>query len=256
MSDADADWERFRGKVALVTGASAGIGRAVAQALLARGLSVVGCARRRDRLEAIGRGGDGERFLALSVDLRDEAAILQMFETLRDRFGGVDVLVNNAGLGHHAPLVSGSTEHFREMLDVNVLALCICTREALRDMRARGDDGHVIHVSSMAAYRVPQGGGSAVYAATKHAVRALTEGLRAELRALGSRIRVSAISPGFVETEFAGLYHKRPEAAVETYGRYKVLEPTDIARAVEYVLLCPPHVQVHDVLMRPVDQPD
>lgn len=241
-------------KVALVTGASAGIGRAIAELLLDRGLRVAACARRKGRLLDIGGGAHGDRLLPLEVDLRDERAILGMFDAIRAMWGGVDVLVNNAGLGHHAPLVSGATEHFREMLEVNVLALCICTREAIGDMRRRGDEGHVIHISSMAGYRVPKGSG--VYAATKHAVRGLTEGLRAELRALGSRIRVSAISPGFVETEFAERYHKRAEAAEETYGRYKVLEAADIARTVEYVLSCPPHMEVHDVLMRPVDQPD
>jgi NADP-dependent 3-hydroxy acid dehydrogenase YdfG len=108
-----------------------------------------------------------------------------LFGAIREKFGGVDVLVNNAGLGHDAPLTSGATDEWREMLELNVLALCICTREAIADMRRRGDDGHVVHVSSLAAHRVPPGSG--VYAATKFAVRALTEALRQELRALGSK---------------------------------------------------------------------
>ncbi|MBW2256555.1 MAG: SDR family NAD(P)-dependent oxidoreductase, partial [Deltaproteobacteria bacterium] len=108
--------------------------------------------------------------------------------------------------------------------------------EAVQDMRVRGDDGHVIHISSMSGYRVAPGGG--VYAATKHAVRALTEALRGELRKLRSGIRVTSISPGFVET----------------YGRYPVLQVDDIARSVAYVLAQPPHVQVHDILLRPTQQ--
>jgi NADP-dependent 3-hydroxy acid dehydrogenase YdfG len=138
------------------------------------------------------------------------------------------------------------------MLEVNVLALCIATREAIADMRRRGDAGYVIHISSMAGYRVPRGSG--VYAATKHAVRALTEGLRQELHALESGIRVSAISPGFVETGFAGHYHKQPDAAERTYGRYACIQPEEIADAVVYVLSQPPHLQVHDILMRPTRQ--
>jgi NADP-dependent 3-hydroxy acid dehydrogenase YdfG len=138
------------------------------------------------------------------------------------------------------------------MLEVNVLALCVATREAVRQMRARGDDGHVIHVSSMAAHRVPPGSG--VYSATKFAVRSLTEGLRAELRELESDIRVTAISPGFVETEFAEHYHKSKEAADKTYGRFKVLEAVDVAEAVRHVLAAPKHAQYHDLLMRPTRQ--
>jgi NADP-dependent 3-hydroxy acid dehydrogenase YdfG len=93
-----------------------------------------------------------------------------------------------------------------------------------------------------------------MYAATKFAVRALTEALRQELRHEGSQIRVSALSPGYVETEFAALYHKSEAAAKKTYGRFKVLEPDDVASAVRFVLESPPHMQVHDVLIRPRDQ--
>lgn len=244
--------ERWKGRVALVTGASAGIGRAVAEALAADGMRVVAWARRLERLEELRRSSPGAELLTRSVDLRDEAQIVAGFDDVRARWGGVDVLVNNAGLGHAAPLISGSTEHWREMLEVNLLALCICTREALCDMRARGDDGHVVHISSMAAHRVPPQSG--VYSATKFGVRALTEALRQELRELGSKIRVSAVSPGFVETEFAAHYHKSEDAAHQTYGRYKVLEPGDVAQAVRYVLGAPAHAEVHDVLMRPRDQ--
>lgn len=236
--------------MALVTGASAGIGRAVTRRLLDGGMRVATCARRKERLEAIAPAGD--HFLPIQTDLRDEAQILAMFEKIRTTWGGVDVLVNNAGLGHKASLLDGSTEHFREMLEVNVLALCICTREGVADMRRRGDVGQVIHISSMAGHRVPPGSG--VYSASKFAVRSLTEGLRAELRALGSGIRVCAISPGFVETEFAARYHKSEEAAAQTYGRYKVLEADDVAGSVAYVLSTPAHMQVHDILMRPTEQ--
>ena len=165
----------------------------------------------------------------------------------------MDVLVNNAGLGRLAPLTSGDEELWREMLEVNVLALCICTREAVSDMRRRGDEGHVIHVSSMASHRVP--GGSGVYSATKFAVRSLTEGLRLELRAAKSKIRVGAISPGFVETEFAEVYHGDAEKAKETYSQYRVLDPQDIASTVLHMLQLPKHVQIHDVLVRPTEQP-
>lgn len=246
--------KRWAGRVALVTGASSGIGREVVLALLEQGMRVAACARRRERLEQLAAEADaGDRLLIVPTDLRDEAQILSLFDQVRQRWGGVQVLVNNAGLGHLAPLTSGKTEDWREMLEVNVLALCVCTREAVQDMERAGGEGHVIHISSMAAHRVPQGSG--VYSATKFAVRSLTEGLRQELRARDSQVRVTAISPGFVETGFAAVYHASEECARETYGRFKVLEAGDMARAVLYVLGQPPHVQVHDLLVRPTAQP-
>ena len=120
--------------------------------------------------------------------------------------------------------MTGSSDDWREMLEVNVLALCICTREAIADMRKRGDDGHIVHIASMAAYRVPLRSG--VYSATKFAVRSLTEGLRCELRAAKSGIRISAVSPGFVETEFAGVYAKGDAAAAAANLRRVSLPPT------------------------------
>jgi NADP-dependent 3-hydroxy acid dehydrogenase YdfG len=248
----------LRGRVAMVTGASSGIGEAIAQALADEGAHLVLLARREDRLAALAdriavRAPDVQ-VLARRCDLRHEAEIAAAFAAARERLGGVEILVNNAGLGRDAPLCSGAAEDWREMLEVNVLALCICTREAVSDMRRRGDRGHVVHLSSMAAHRVPRGSG--VYSATKFAVRSLTEGLRQELRAAGSAIRVSAVSPGFVETEFAEVFHRDPTAGPRTYGQYPVLRPHDVAAAVLHVLTAPPHVQVHDVLVRPTEQPD
>lgn len=241
----------LKGRVVLVTGASSGIGRALCVRLHGLGMKVVGCARRSERLDALTAELDG--FLGVVADLRREDDILAVFEAARARFGGVDVLINNAGLGRAAPLSSGDTALWREMLEVNVLALCVCTREAITDMERRGVAGHIVHVSSMAAHRVPAGSG--VYSATKFAVRSLTEGLRQELRAKGSDTRVTAVSPGYVETEFAEVFTQSKEAARETYDRFPVLTAEDVSEAVVYALSQPAHVSVHDVLMRPTRQP-
>lgn len=241
-------------KVAIVTGASSGIGEAIARMLAAEGMRVAVLARRIDRLHALAAALPDADVLPIACDVRDEAQILAAFAAVRERWGGVDLLVNNAGLGREAPLSSGSTSAFREMLDVNVLALAICTREAVGDMQRRAVAGQIVHVSSMAAHRVPHGSG--MYSATKYAVRALLEALRQELREQKSPIRVAAVSPGYVRTEFAQVYSGDPEAAAKTYGRFTVLEPEDVAALVRSIVTAPPHVQVHDILVRSTDQPD
>ncbi|RMG99356.1 MAG: SDR family NAD(P)-dependent oxidoreductase [Deltaproteobacteria bacterium] len=242
--------------VALITGASSGIGAATARRLAAEGYAVGLCARRRDRLEAVAAAiqDAGGLAFAHACDVRDPAAAEACVDAVEDALGPVRVLVNNAGLGRNAPLLEGPVEAWREMLDTNVLALCVMTRKATASMRAHGDEGHVVHIASMAAHRVPTGSG--VYAATKFAVRALTEGLRRELRAAGSRIRVTEISPGFVETEFAEVYWGDPGAAAETYGRYRCLSADDVADLVAFAVTRPPHVQIHDILVRPTEQED
>ena len=138
------------------------------------------------------------------------------------------------------------------MFDVNVIGLSVATQHAVRVMRESTDKGLIIHISSMSGHRVPEGTGS-MYSATKHAVKALTEGLRRELRSLKSGIRVCAISPGFVETEFAEVMTGDPEAAKALYSRIKCLTADDVAQSVGWVIdtlnICK-----HDILMRPTQQ--
>lgn len=248
------DLSRWNNRCAVVTGASSGIGWAVARRLAEGGMNVVVCARRKQRLDELVDQieADGGCALAVQTDLRDEDDIDALFDATEEAFGGVDVLVNNAGFGKDQSLFEGDTDTWRAMLEVNVLALAVCTRKALNDMQRREAAGHIIHIGSMSGHRVPGPGG--MYSATKYAVRSLTEGLRRELRARGSEIRVTAVSPGFVETEFAEKYHDSKQKAEETYSRYKVLQPEDVARTVAHILSVPQHVQYHDVLMRPTHQ--
>ena len=245
------------GCTALVTGASSGIGTETARALATAGAALVVSARRRDRLDALVAELEkaGAAVLAVTADMRREDDIVRCFAAARERFGGVDVLVNNAGLGRSAPISSAATELWREMLEVNVLGLAIATREAIRDMERRGTAGHVVNVASMASHRVP-GPESGMYSATKFAVRALTEGIRQELRARQSAIRVSLVSPGYVATEFADVFAGRPGAlqALQARLNVKMLDAADVARAIVWVLTQPSHVEVHDVLVRPTGQ--
>jgi 17beta-estradiol 17-dehydrogenase / 3beta-hydroxysteroid 3-dehydrogenase len=239
------------GRSVVVTGASSGIGAATTRALAAEGARLTIGARRADRLDALAREIGADRVALVRADMRVEADVVRLIATARERFGGVDALVNNAGLGRKAPVRTGTTEAWREMLETNVLGLLVATREALQDMERRGVAGHVVQVSSMAGHRVP-GADSAVYSGTKFAVRAITEGLRQELRAAKSPVRVSLVSPGYVDTEFADVF--AGPGGAPPMRDMKQLEAGDVARAIVWILSQPPHVEVHDVLVRPTAQ--
>ncbi|XP_036415085.1 dehydrogenase/reductase SDR family member 11-like [Colossoma macropomum] len=252
--------ERWKGRVALVTGASVGIGAAVAKALVQHGMKVVGCARSVDKIEKLAAecvsSGFSGTLIPYKCDLSVEEEILSMFSSIKSLHRGVDVCINNAGLAHVAPLLNGKTSAWRNMIDVNVLALSVCTREAYQSMKERNiDDGHIIHLNSLSGHRVVHSADSHFYTATKYAVTALTEGLRQELRDAKSHIRTTCISPGLVETEFGfRFYSGNPGRAAAIYEGIKCLQADDVASAVLYALSAPPHVQIGDIQMRPVEQ--
>nr|UFX77190.1 farnesol dehydrogenase [Penaeus monodon] len=248
--------ERWVGRVALVTGASVGIGAAICRSLVGAGMKVVGAARSVEKIQALSNelSGMPGSLTAVKCDLTKDSDIMNLFASIKQQFGGVDVCINNAGLSHNHSLLDGTTEEWREMLDVNVVALCLCTREAVASMKERKvDDGQIIHISSMSGHRVTATPGVHFYTATKYAVTALLEGLRMELRAANSHIRVAAVSPGMVETEFAPRMQKS-EAGRQIYKTMECLQPEDIASSVVHILSAPPHVQIHDILLRPTEQ--
>ncbi|CAH1793442.1 unnamed protein product [Owenia fusiformis] len=245
--------DRWSGRVALVTGASSGIGAAIAEDLVKAGVKVIGCARRVELIQALAEKLKGERGMlnAIKCDLYNEDEIKAMFEAINKDHGGVDICINNAGMGNYAPLLDSETTKWKQMINLNILALCICTREAIKGMRARGmDNGHVIHIASMDAHRIYPEPGEHFLAATKQMVRALLEGHRNELRALHSHIRVSEVCPAMTETPFT----LQGGPVDEQSSQYKFLEARDVSASVMYILSQPPHVQVHDVLLRPTEQ--
>ncbi|XP_022317772.2 dehydrogenase/reductase SDR family member 11-like isoform X2 [Crassostrea virginica] len=249
--------ERWVGRVALVTGASVGIGAAITRALVRQGMKVVGCARNVQQIEDLKKELKSEKgqLIPIKCDITNEEEILSMFGRIQSELGGVDVCINNAGLAHCAPLLSGSTADWKNMLDVNVLGLCICTREAFQQMRKnKVDDGHIFLINSMSGHRVIPSANGHFYSATKYAVSGLLEGIRNELQELKSHIRVTAISPGMARTEFEIRNMKSREEGERIYAEYKCLEATDLADAVIYALSAPPHVQIHDILLRPTEQ--
>ncbi|XP_060563189.1 dehydrogenase/reductase SDR family member 11-like isoform X4 [Ruditapes philippinarum] len=252
--------EKWVGRVALVTGASAGFGESIAKRLVEYGMKVVGCARNIEKIQSLSESLKDSKgsLTAIRCDISKEEEILAMFEKIKKDLGGVDVCINNAGLSYNAPLLSGTTEQWRHMLDINVLGLCICTREAVTSMRERGvDDGHIVLMSSMAGHGVtPNAPHAHFYAATKFAVKALTEGLRNEVCALKSHIRVTAISPGMAKTEFLSrIFSDQPGFADKAYSVYQPLTADDVTDSVIYALAAPSHVQVHDILIRPTECP-
>lgn len=249
--------DRWTGKVALVTGASVGIGSTICRELAKNGMKVVGCARNVDLIkklaEELGSTSAGELF-PIRCDLNNESEILDMFNEIRKRYGRIDVCVNNAGLSSVCPLTKGNTEDWKIMLNVNVLALCICTREAIKLMKEKNiTDGQIIHISSLLAHKVMAKDGLSFYSGTKYMVRALAEGLRQELRVEKSKIRVCCISPGLVKTEFLPRMIQNSEQANQYYKKNLCLQSQDIANAVINILKMPEHVDISDIIMQPTE---
>jgi NADP-dependent 3-hydroxy acid dehydrogenase YdfG len=226
-------------KTALVTGASSGIGKAIASALLKEGMSVIGLCRSVDQLP------DGVKPLA--CDLRDESAIKAAFESLKE----LDILVNSAGLAYLSQICDGNPSDWEEMWRVNVHALGLCSQLSLALFPERG--GHILNLSSMSGHRVPPTGG--FYASTKFAVRAVSEALRAELKTSENNTRISCLSPGFVDTPLLDKYFAgREDQLAETRAKIDMLTPEAIADAALHILTSPASVEINDVLLRSADQ--
>jgi clavulanate-9-aldehyde reducatase len=241
----------LEGRVAVVTGASSGIGEATARALSAAGASVALGARRADRLEALAGSLDGQT-LVREVDVADEEQARAFVQAARDELGGVHILVNNAGVMLLGPVDAADTADWRRMIGVNLLGLLYCTHAALPLMGESGG-GDVVNVSSVAGRRADAG--AAVYNMTKFGVHAFSEALRQE--ALHAGIRVTTVAPGFVETELQGhnidpLVKQALERAREQIG--EVLRPEDIADAILHAVTRPAHVCVNEVVVRPTKQ--
>jgi NADP-dependent 3-hydroxy acid dehydrogenase YdfG len=237
------------GKTAVVTGASSGIGEATARLLTGEGCNVVLAARREDRLKSLA-AELGEGALAAPTDVTDPAACAALVARTVERFGSLEILVNNAGLGLYGSIPEGDPDDWRRMFDVNVLGVLYSTRAAVRHMLARGT-GDVVFVSSLAGRRVLAPDGT-VYAATKHAITALAEGLRLDVHEKG--IRVINVEPGLVRTEFPE--NTYPDAR-EYYAQkgFTPLEAKDVAAAVLYAVSQPAHVSLNEIAVRPTGQP-
>ncbi|RXG54261.1 Dehydrogenase/reductase SDR family member 11 [Armadillidium vulgare] len=215
--------ERWVGRVALVTGASSGIGAALCESLVRSGMKVVGIAR--------------------GVEHIKEEDIRNVFDTIKKELGGVDICINNAGLTNGKGILNSTVEELHEVSNVNVIALCLCSQLTILSMRERGvDDGHAV---------LPRG--TKFYAATKFAVRAITEGLRQEMREAKSHIRITSVSPGVVETQFAFRAYGE-EKANQFYKSIECLQGHDVANAILHIISSPKHVEINELIIRPTEQ--
>ena len=250
--------DSLAGTVALVTGASSGIGEATAAALAAQGAKVAVAARRLERLERlaaeIGRGG--HTALAIQADVTDQAQALEAVERTVDELGGLDVLVNNAGQMLLGPIENAPTEEWDRMIDLNLKGLINTTHAALPHLLGAARDSQrgcadVVNISSVAG-RVARAG-SGVYNLTKHGVGAFSESFRQEFAT--RKVRSIVIEPGAVATELTD--HIRDElrdAVRERFADIEVLEATDVADAIVYAVTRPAHVSLNEILIRPTEQ--
>src|SRR5690606_5890155 len=244
--------ERLDGKIAIVTGASSGIGEATARQLAAKGAHVIAAARRESRLQALARqieeaGGQVE---TATLDMADGSQIERLVETVREKHGRIDILVNNAGVMLLAPVMRADVNEWRRMIDVNLTGLFHLTRLVVPIMREQGG-GHIVNLSSLAG-RIAMPGGS-VYSATKFGVNAFSEALRRET--LGDRIRVTLVEPGPVATELAEHITdtESRQRIDDLASRIEMLQAEDIADAIVYAVTRPARVNVNEILITPTE---
>ncbi|MDF1570192.1 MAG: SDR family NAD(P)-dependent oxidoreductase [Bacteroidales bacterium] len=241
-------------KIALITGATSGIGRATARILAAHAHDVIITGRRAALLEETGqliREKTGADVLPLSFDVRDIEQVQAHLGNLRGKWEKVDVLVNNAGLASGlSHIQDGDIEDWEKMIDTNIKGLLYVTRVISPGMVARGS-GHIVNIGSIAGKEVYESGN--VYCATKHAVDALNKGMRTDLAE--HHIRVTAINPGAVETEFSVVrFHGDRQKADKVYEGFTPLYEQDIAEAILFAVTRPPHVNINDMLIMPTAQ--
>jgi serine 3-dehydrogenase len=245
---------RIAGKLALVTGASSGIGRACARRFAADGANLILWARRKDRLQALAaelREAHDSRVEIAAVDVRDRGAVDAEAKSLALRGLVPDILLNNAGLAAGLSKVQeGDPDDWDRMIDTNLKGLLNVSRAVLPGMVQRGT-GHVVNIGSTAGHQVYPAGN--VYNATKFGVKALTEGMNLDVA--GTRIRVSSVDPGHVRSEFASVrFHGDEARAAKVYEGFQPLAPEDVADVVDYVVNLPEHVNILDVVVLPSAQ--
>ncbi|XP_018784534.1 PREDICTED: farnesol dehydrogenase-like [Bactrocera latifrons] len=245
--------EQLKAKLAVVTGASSGIGAAIVRDLIAAGLIVIGLARRYERVEALRQelptAEQRARLHAIKCNIADAQDVAETFTRIIRDHGPVYVLVNNAGCLRSGQLATMAECEVQEVLQTNVMGVVNCTRHVFASMRAHRIHGHVILINSICGHKVPVIPGHMptlnIYPATKFALTAINEIYRQEFKELGTRVKVTSISPGLVDTE---LITEAQKKIVDG----KILTPENVSGAVIYVLSQPSNVLIHELIMKPM----
>ncbi|KAH8276788.1 hypothetical protein KR026_000748 [Drosophila bipectinata] len=247
--------DRWQNRVAVVTGASSGIGEACCKDLVAKGLIVVGLARREERLKQLKESLPADqqpRFHIRKCDVSVEQQVVDTFAWVDETLGGADVLVNNAGIARDSQIVKAdNSADIRAILDTNVLGFVWCTRELFRSQEKRNvTDGHVVVINSIAGHKVPimPNFSFNMYSPSKFAVTALTEVLRQEFLQKKTQTKITSISPGAVDTEIID------ERVRVNFPEFPMLRAEDVADAVSYCIQTPPNVQIHELTIKPIGE--
>lgn len=239
-------------KTAFITGASSGIGKSTAIHFALKGINLVLCGRRQDRLDALEKElGKEVQIHTLNFDIRSKEAVHAAIASLPSEFSQIDILINNAGNAHGLDTIQdGSIDDWDAMLDINVKGLLYVSKALIPQMIAR-KSGHIINIGSTAGKEVyPKGN---VYCASKHAVDAINQGMRIDLN--GTGVRVGAVNPGLVETEFSNVRFKGDEERADNvYKGFQPLKPEDIADIIYFVVTRPYHVNIADLVVMPTAQ--
>ncbi len=238
-------------KIALITGATSGIGKATAYEFAKHEITLILCGRRLERLQSIKKELELlTKVHILNFDVRDKVDVDLAIKSLPNDFKNIDILINNAGNAHGLdPIQTGSIDDWDAMIDINVKGLLYVSKAVIPGMTKR-QSGHIINIGSSAGKEVyPKGN---VYCASKHAVLAITEGMRIDLNPFG--IKVGAINPGLVETEFSKVRFKGDEIANNVYKGFEALQAEDIAEIIYFVISRPAHVNIADLLVFPTAQ--
>ncbi|WP_339650462.1 SDR family NAD(P)-dependent oxidoreductase [uncultured Maribacter sp.] len=239
-------------KIAFITGATSGIGKATAINFAFNGIDLVLCGRRQERLDALKEElGKEVNVHTLNFDIRDKESVMESIASLPKEFAKIDILINNAGNAHGLDTIQeGSVEDWDAMLDINVKGLLYVSKALIPQMVER-KSGHIINIGSTAGKEVyPKGN---VYCASKHAVDAINQGMRIDLNPYG--IRVGAVNPGLVETEFSNVRFKGDEDRAENvYKGFQPLKPEDIADIIHFVVTRPYYVNIADLVVMPTAQ--
>jgi len=242
----------MKNKTALITGATSGIGLATARTFAKNNINLILCGRRKKRLDAIEEElSKLTNVHTLKFDVRNKHRIAELLEDLPTEFSTIDILINNAGNAHGLdPIQDGNIEDWDAMLDINVKGLLYVSKAIIPQMIKR-KSGHIINIGSTAGKEVYPNGN--VYCASKHAVDAINQGMRLDLN--GKGIKVGAINPGLVETEFSKVRFKGDEERAEkVYQNFTPLQPQDVADIIYFAITRPPHVNIADLTVMCLDQ--